>query len=188
MVNKKVALIIIVGIVAALIIGGSLIARRNQSSQATITPTPNFVEPTEEPTPTPEEEADIATFNVKVLNGTSTAGLAAKVQKQLEDVGFTVSSIGNADKKDYQQVIIQAKSTVPSTVTDTLKTTLGKTYTVGSVEELDSSEEDDIVVIVGIKVTATIAPTATQVKPTTATSVTGTPTVTQALSTPTPTP
>ena len=187
MVNKKVALIIIVGIIAALIIGGTMIARRNKTSEATITPTPSFVEPTEEPTPTPEEEADIATFNVKVLNGTSTAGLAAKVKTQLETAGFTVSSVGNADKKDYQQVVIQAKTTVPSSVTDTLKATLAKTYPVSSsVEELDDSDEDDIVVIVGMKATATVAPTATQVKPTTA--VTGTPTVTQALSTPTPTP
>ncbi|OGK17141.1 hypothetical protein A2690_02090 [Candidatus Roizmanbacteria bacterium RIFCSPHIGHO2_01_FULL_39_12b] len=183
--NRKVALIAIIGVVAALIAGGAILIQKSRSSQAIITPTPSFIEPTQEPEPTVEEDVDISTFKVKILNGTSVAGLAAKVQKQLEDVGFTVSGIGNADKKDYQQVVIQAKSTIPSSAVDKLKEAIGGTYTFGTQEELDDSEENDIVVIVGVKQTP-VTPTSIQVRPTA--SATTAPTSAQTTPTPTPTP
>ena len=183
--NRKVALIAIIGVVAALIAGGAILIQKSRSSQAIITPTPSFIEPTQEPEPTVEEDVDISTFKVKILNGTSVAGLAAKVQKQLEDVGFTVSGIGNADKKDYQQVVIQAKSTIPSSAVDKLKEAIGGTYTFGTQEELDDSEENDIVVIVGVKQTP-VTPTSIQVTPTA--SATTAPTSAQTTPTPTPTP
>lgn len=169
-------------LIVLLVGGGIFFMRRNKTDQASITPTPNFQTPTDMPTETPVEEVDVATFNVKVLNGTTVAGLAAKVQGQLETAGFTVSSIGNADRKDYQQVVIQAKTSVPTSAIDKLKEAIGTTYTFAEQEELDDTEEDNIVVILGMKVTA--SPTSA-VKPTSG--VTGTPATTQGAVTPTTT-
>jgi len=179
--NKKVIAIIIV--VLFLLIGGGIFMSR-RGGEPTPTPTPEIFQPQEEPTQVPEVEVDISTFKVKVLNGTAIAGLAAKVQASLEEAGFTVSGVGNADKKDYQQVVIQAKESVPASAITKLKDELAKTYTVGTQEELASDNEDDIVVIVGTKTPPT--PTAGAVKPTTATTPAATATVT-ITATPTPT-
>lgn len=40
-------------------------------------------------------------WTLSVLNGTRIAGLAKKVASQLEDIGYTVKSTGNASKNDY---------------------------------------------------------------------------------------
>lgn len=185
--NKKV-----IGIVLVLLLvlggGGFFIAKRG--SAPTPTPTPEIFEPVEEPTVAPEEEVDIKDLKVKVLNGTAIAGLAAKAQTALEEAGFTVSGVGNADKKDYTEVVIQAKEKVPSSVLNKLKEELEKTYTVGENETLDADNEDDIVIILGTKAqptvtagadkkpAATTAPTAGATT-TPATTITPTPTKTQ---------
>lgn len=180
---------IIIGIVVFLVVligGGVFMINRNRANnKATITPTPNTSLPTEMPTDIPEEAVDISTFQVRVLNGTTIAGLAAKAETALKSAGFTVSGIGNADPKDHTQVTIQKKSTVPSSVIDTLETALGSTYTFGPSEDLDDTDENDIIVILGTKNVPT-AGTVT-IKPTTGT-VTSTPTTTQTTSTPTPSP
>lgn len=184
--NKNVVILIVVILIVLLIGGGVFMMRRGDSAeQVTITPTPFVETPTEMPTEEPVEEVDKSTLNVKVLNGTAVAGLAAKIETALKEAGFTVSSIGNADKKDYQQVVIQAKTSVPTSIIDELKTALGTTYTYGVQEELDDTEEDDIIIIMGTK--SAISPTSTQ-KTTPAVTSGATPTMGSGSPTPTPTP
>lgn len=104
--------------------------------------------PTSEPEPT-EEEVDLTAYKIEVLNGTEVEGEAGKLKGVLETAGFTVPSVGNADKKDYPETIIQAKADVSEAFINKLKEELEGTYTVGSTEELDEGDEHDIVIIIG---------------------------------------
>lgn len=141
----------------------------NKRSAANPTPTPDTSMedqlPTEEPT---EAMADISSFKVKVLNGTAVAGLAAKLQTDLEGAGFTVSDTGNAANKNFTAVEIQSKTSVPKEVITKLKEQLTKSsYTVGTEKALDDGDEDDIIVIIGTsskptEATAKATPTPTE--------------------------
>jgi hypothetical protein len=110
-------------LIASIVIGGVgyMLAQRNLQSwlaleptaaptaTPTATPTP---EPTPTPTSTPEPTAtptatptpssvDPAKVTLRVLNGTTTTGAAAKAETVIEKAGFTVRTIGNAKNQDY---------------------------------------------------------------------------------------
>jgi hypothetical protein len=82
------------------------------SPTATAEPTPDpneTPEPTPEPTPTPTASpatVDISAVTLRVLNGTTTAGAAARMRQQLERAGFTVRTTGNARNQNYATTII----------------------------------------------------------------------------------
>ncbi len=145
--NKLWIWILIILIVAAIGAGAWFFFGRSTSGTADsdLTPTES---PTEAPTPT-EEEADLTAFEVQVLNGSGVAGEAGRLQKALEDAGFTVSGTGNADNSDYTETIIQAKADVDEAFLKALAKELSKTYTVGDNEELDEDDENNVVVIIG---------------------------------------
>ena len=108
------------------------------------TPTPS---PSPTPSPTPEE-AKPSEYKIKVLNGSGTAGEAAKVKELLEKSGFVVSDIGNADKDDYTKTEIQAKKYVTEAFIKKLREELVNTYDVST--DIGTPEgEDGIVVIIG---------------------------------------
>lgn len=107
--------------------------------------------PTKEPSATPTPEApDFSKYSIMVENGSGISGVAADTQDQLENAGFTVSEIGNADKSTYKQTVIQIKNGTNTDFLKALKATLEKSYVVADdTEELPDSEEFDAVVIVG---------------------------------------
>lgn len=135
-----------------------------------ITPTPTeFVFPTDPPTPTerPEPTASAtatpkvspsvdkttglnkASLTVEVQNGSGTAGAASKMADFLKDLGYTVSTIGNADNFEYEDVSVLVKST-KSQYLNLLKKDLATQYTVGSSSaSLSASSSADAVVIIG---------------------------------------
>lgn len=183
---SKKALIIIIFVLVLLGGGGVYMSKRG--NQPTPTPTPDVVEIQEEPTQVPtEEDVDISTFKIKVLNGTAVAGLAAKMQSALEEAGFTVSSVGNADTKDFQEVELQAKESVPASVLTKLKVELEKNYTVGSEKKISDDEEDDVVIILGTKSVPTTPKPTSSAKSTTPTPTAGATTTPTSTTTPTPT-
>lgn len=104
--------------------------------------------PTEQPTPT-AAEVDKKEYEIKVLNGSGTAGLAAKAKESLEASGFSVSSVGNADTKDYSKTIIQSKKSVKKEFIAALEEELGKTYKLGENATQQDSEKDEIIVTLG---------------------------------------
>lgn len=146
--NKMWLWILIIVLVAAIGAGAYFFMNRNaeEGSASDLTPTEA---PAEDPSPT-EEEVDLTAFEVQVLNGSETEGEAGKLRTALEDAGFTVSGVGNADKSDYTTTIVQAKSSVSSGFIAKLKEELGKTYELGSDEELEDDNENDVVVIIGM--------------------------------------
>lgn len=100
------------------------------------------------PTPIPEL-LDLSKYKIEVLNGSGIPGEAAKVKVFLEEEKFTVASIGNADRIDYQKTIIQAKKTVPKEFLEKLKAFLEQSYVLSDTAESSEAGEVDVVIIVG---------------------------------------
>ncbi len=110
------------------------------------------VTPTTKPTVNPIDSAtglDRSTLSIEVQNGSGVTGVAAKASDVLKSFGYKVSAIGNADNENYENVMIQVKSTKTNFLA-LLKKDLGFSYTVGSSSaDLDSSSTADALVIIG---------------------------------------
>lgn len=112
-----------------------------------LSPTPAEESPIS-PAPT-QEEVDISAYTIVILNGSGIAGEAARVKAALEQEGFTVVSIGNADQSDYENTMIQIKKDTPQAFMGMLKSVLEKTYVFGETEALSKQEESDVRIIIG---------------------------------------
>lgn len=113
-------------------------------------PTPTIV-PSPSPTiaPETEEEIDLTSFSLSILNGSGKIGEAGRARGLLEKAGFEVENVGNASRFDFKETLIQVKDEVPQTVVESLKKALAETYEVevGEILEVDSAY--DIVITVG---------------------------------------
>ncbi len=104
--------------------------------------------PKNTPTPTEAAEIDKEAYEIQVLNGSGIAGEAASVQTLLEDEGFKVSGIGNADSSDFTNTEISATEEVSEEFLDALKEAL---ETRGPVEvvEAPADQAEEVIVTVG---------------------------------------
>jgi hypothetical protein len=103
------------------------------------------------PSITPKPTAvkvDKEAYEIQVLNGSGIEGEAASVQELLEDEGFKVGAIGNADNSDYTKTQILATEDVENEYTDELQKALEKRGPV-EVEKAPSTQTEKVVVIVG---------------------------------------
>ncbi len=116
-------------------------------------PTPS---PTNTPTPTPtvnpvdkQTGLNRSKLSVTVQNGSGEAGVAGKASDILKNLGYDVTSTGNADNYDFLNVVIQVKSS-DSDFLALLKKDLAGSYTIGTTSaDLSSSFSSDAVVIIG---------------------------------------
>ena len=117
------------------------------------TPTPQvFASPSASlPPSATEDEVDRAKPAVRVLNGSGVAGLAASVKDMLENLGWRVANIGNADSSDYAQTEIRLKDDFASYQEALIKDLSDKYSVKISSETLDSTDSADIEVIIGTK-------------------------------------
>lgn len=94
------------------VIGGTVYFLKTQfkGEQAAVVEIPaptSSPEPT--PTPEPEPEANRVDFTVKVLNGTTTTGLASEVTEKLKELGYKTVKGANAPRQDYEQTLVSVK-------------------------------------------------------------------------------
>lgn len=148
--NKKWLILLSILVIGGIIGGVLFFMNRPASEESTTAEETTTPFPTEEPSPT-DEPVDRAEYSIEVLNGSETAGEAGRLQEALESAGFSVDSVANADNTDYTTTIIQAKSAVSKTFLDELEEELAKTYTMGSSETLEDSDEHDVVIIIGME-------------------------------------
>jgi len=99
------------------------------------------------PTPT---EAPISKekYEITVLNGSGIEGEAASVEELLEDEGFVVAEIGNADNQAYLETEIRAGEEVDEEYLEELEEALnvrGPT----EIEEAPDAQTEEVVVVVG---------------------------------------
>ena len=139
--------ILFIFIIALLLLGGIFVYKQgmNKGTQVnvvTLTPTPTAI-------PVPTKAVDLTKYEIKILNGSEVDGEAGRQQSILEEEGFKVSSIGNADKSDYTKTIIQAKENVDKDFLGKLKSILEESFVVGEMEELPQDADSDVIVIIG---------------------------------------
>jgi len=176
--NSKRFLFLVVAIVIILIIifaGPRFFGSKNKKESSKITPTPTEFQiptdtpvpsstkeptstpkPTSSPTPKPTSNPvdkttglDRSKLSVEVQNGSGEAGVAGKGAGILKDLGYNVTSSGNADNFNYSNVTIKVKST-KSDYLPLLKKDLSASYTIGSSSsDLSASSSADTLVIIG---------------------------------------
>lgn len=133
-------------IIVLLLMGGIFIYRNNMKSEkvnvVTISPTPTVMA---EPT----KAIDLSKYEIQILNGSEVEGEAGRQRTNLEEEGFTISSVGNAAESNYTETIIQAKKEVGKAFLDKLKSVLEKSFVVGETEELPQDDDSDVIIIIG---------------------------------------
>ncbi len=116
-----------------------------------------FPKPTEvPPTPTPiiemPVEVDLQAYSIEVLNGSGVTGAAGDAQEALEEEGFKVDSVGNADSTDFELTKITAAEKVDKEYLQKLTEFLKKTYSID--EDIEKAENDtDVTIIIGTEKT-----------------------------------
>ena len=110
--------IIFVLIVSAVSIFVYFLYRNNQNSEMKSAVKRETVIPTQTPTPIPFKTSD---WNLEVLNGSKTSGLANKVAEKIKTAGFQVIKVGNADKSDYSKTNIYIKESLTNYQSDFMK-------------------------------------------------------------------
>lgn len=104
--------------------------------------------PVQEPSATPTPSFTKESLNIKVLNGSGTAGKATVVKNILKKAGYGEILTGNADNFDYTKTEIQVKEDKKQAYS-MIKTDLAD-YTTTTVEKaLESSSSADVVIIIG---------------------------------------
>lgn len=115
------------------------------------------VKPTNTPSPTKKagSTTDSTTglnrsdLNVAIFNGSGVAGAGSKMSTFLKDLGYAISSVGNAETFDYQKVTILVKPG-KSDYLALLKKDIEGSYTIGSTSaDLTATSSADAHVIVG---------------------------------------
>lgn len=122
-------------------------------TEATPTPSPiSQVDSTfENASPSPTEDVDRSGVKLRVLNGSGVTGKASSTKDFLENLGWTVASIGNADGSDYSSTEVRFKSSAKDYEVTIIEDLSEKFSASASNDDLEASGSADIEVIVGSK-------------------------------------
>ncbi len=147
--KKLLLTILIVVPIGFLAFGGFLYFSDNfDTSKLRKEPEKKLEIPEASPTPT-EEPLDKEAYIIEVQNGSGIAGEGASVGEMLEEDGFKVGDIGNADKSSYTDTIITVNEDVPDSYIEALTKVLEKRGPVGKVKKFATGEDGEVLVIVG---------------------------------------
>lgn len=91
-------------------------------------------------------------FSVAIFNSTKKPGIANTVKNDLTAAGFTITKVGNRSIQE-PQTLVQIKDRVQasSATLDEILSILGKRFTIGDPQILESTSPYDIVVTIGAK-------------------------------------
>lgn len=107
-------------------------------------PSPTMTSETQAP------ELDRSELTIQILNGAGEPGVASTAQEYLENLGYEVSEIGNAESFDYEETVVSLKE-VRSEFEELLIDDLGENYVVSDeVETLDEDSDYDAVITIGL--------------------------------------
>lgn len=120
------------------------------SEEVALEPTPT-PQPTPESSPSPTPVAlDRSKYTLKVLNGTSKSGAATELSDSLKELGWKVSSVGNAGSVDTPQTLVKIKKgqdDLGKVLVDDLK----EYYEASVSADLDKNSTLDAEVVIGKK-------------------------------------
>ncbi len=143
-------LLLILGLIVLLAIGATGYLLRNKFTKAepSPTPTPELQAPAAEPSPTPS--FDRSKFTIRVLNGTSTSGLAGSESAKLKDLGYKIGKTGNATSSSTPRTLVKVKASA-SGLLDALIKDLKPDYDASDGGALKDSDDVDGEVVLGSK-------------------------------------
>ena len=143
-------LIIIAALVFAFVRGiGPFAQFKGQQEEASPTPFEFSASPASEASP--QVQVDKSEAKIRVLNGSGTAGVASSVKDFLEQKGYKVAEIGNADNFDFEQTVLRFKEGFEK-FREVLTSDLSDDYSVtSSSESLEATDSADIEITVGAK-------------------------------------
>lgn len=148
-IKKLILTILIVVPIGFLAFGGFLYFSKNFNTDALKREPEKKIEiPEASPTPT-EEPLDKEAFTIEVQNGSGIAGEGASVGEMLEEEGFKIGDIGNADDSNYTDTIITVNTEVPDSYVEELTKVLEKRGPVGKVKKFATGEDGEVLIIVG---------------------------------------
>lgn len=118
------------------------------SPSKSLTPSPKkSLTPTKSPANMKTTDVDRSGLTIAIQNGSGVAGAATKASDILKDLGYEISTTGNADNFEYEKTIIQVKSTKKAYL-EQLKTDLESEYTIGqATADLTGSSADALIII-----------------------------------------
>lgn len=103
------------------------------------------------PKVSPEAELDKSEPAIRVLNGTGIEGTASSLKDFLEEKGWRVEEIGNADSYDFERTVLRFKEDTMD-FEEILFSDLSDDYSVEiDSSELEATDSADIEVILGAK-------------------------------------
>lgn len=141
--------LIILILIGLAVIGGTVYLLKYQfggisTPETSPSPSPIASEPTPEPTPSFERSK----FKVRVLNGTTTTGLAKTVSDKLKELGYQIDKTGNAPKQDFKSSVVKVKTSAVGLGEELVKD-LGSEYPASVSGELKDTDAADAEVIIG---------------------------------------
>lgn len=91
-----------------------------------------------------EQKTNFSNIIIEIQNGTFLPGLAASTSEQLKQLGFTVASVGNAPKRDFNKTIIYNLAQNQNTAAlETLQKELGAQIIQGAPEWLAAAADNN---------------------------------------------
>lgn len=105
--------------------------------------------PSASPSPSPTPVLDKAALKLHILNGSTRNGQAGILQRSLQELGFTQSSIATAARNNYPQTIIQVKESKRDYIALIKEGLAG--YELGSDETLTPDNQYDMIIIIGAR-------------------------------------
>lgn len=132
------------------IVSGTVFLLKNRSVKWQTTPTPAS---TTKPSSTPESTPlalNRSKYKVRVLNGTTTTGLAASVSAKLKDLGYQTDKFANATVSSFAQTVVRVKSS-NSDLAKQLIQDLSYQFNATTSSQLIDSDTVDSEIILGIK-------------------------------------
>jgi hypothetical protein len=147
------ALIVILVVIVLALIGGTAFLLRDKFSPTEVepSPSPELETPvaTLAPSPTPEP-LDRSQYKIRILNGTSTSGLAASVSAKLKELGYQIDRTGNATNSAFPQTVVRAKDSATGLIEQLIQD-LSSDYQAASSSALKSTDAVDAEVVIGAK-------------------------------------
>ncbi len=145
--------LLILALIGIAVIGASIYLLKNQfkdqGGSSSASPSPQAsTEPSPSPSPTPS--VDRSKFKIRVLNGTSQAGLAASVSAKLKDLGYQTDKTGNATNSAFTRTVVRVKSSATGLLEQLIKD-LTFQFDATSAGNLKSDDAADGEVIIGTK-------------------------------------
>lgn len=141
---SRIVLIMAILVFGLLALGAGIVSLNHQT-----TPPPVAEIPTATPTPTAVPTVTKDQLNVKVLNGTGTAGQAGKVKTILEGLSFKNITTDNADTTDATDTTVALSDRVSQDTQKEVVQALEKTFAKVTTQKAGADSTDDITVTTG---------------------------------------